>query len=378
MRPLIALGALCLSIVFAPSASAGNHADRFALGLQLGTGVVHGDLENSLNYGGFGGDELYFGLQGRYGVTSNLGVSLNLGIQRTTGENDFVFYRPTQEEADFSRNTLGAELDALVNLAPDSRVSPFIYFGGGLYSVSSFEENGTLFEGLEDGDSFSSVRAGLGTDFFLDDNWALTLQTGYTLSSTDRIDGIATGGFGDGLAGARIGVTYVFGRSVPSIYTALMDDGVDEEAILSQVETRIAEANAKIAWETKRELDELRVALSNVSRGRGRFSQQQVIYFETSGAVLSEAAQSALDEVVQVMTQQDRSHVMVTGYADARAGQLYNINLSRERAQTAATYLADKGIDPARMRAMGLGPIGPTGDGVALADYRRVEVFVWD
>ena len=136
--------------------------------------------------------------------------------------------------------------------------------------------------------------------------------------------------------------------------------------------------NAKIAWETKRELDELRTALSNVSRERGGFSQQQVIYFETSGVELSDAATGTLDEVAQVMTQHGNSHVMVTGYADARASQLYNVNLSRDRAQAAATYLADKGVDPSRVRAMGLGPIGPMGDGVTLADYRRVEVFVWD
>ncbi len=378
MRIAIALGALCLGIAWAPPALAGNQADRFALGLQLGSGVVHGDLQNNLDYGGFGGDELYLGLQGRYGLTSNLGLALNLGFQHTTGEQDFAIFRSTQDPADFSRNTFGAELDALVNLAPDSRISPFIYFGGGLYSVSSLDETGTLFAGLDSGDGYGSFRAGLGTDFFLDDHWALTLQSGYTLASNDRIDGIEAGGFGDGVAGARVGLSYVFGSSVPSIYTALMEGSIDEAALLDQVDTRIAEANAKIAWETKKELDELRTALAGASRERGGLSHQQVVYFETSRAELDESDNATLDELATLMGQHQGSHALVTGYADARAGQMYNINLSRDRAQSVAAYLTGQGIDATRLRTMGLGPIGPVGKGIELADYRRVEVFVWD
>ena len=71
------------------------------------------------------------------------------------------------------------------------------------------------------------------------------------------------------------------------------------------------------------------------------------------------------------------SVVTVQGYTDAAGPEEYNKLLSQKRAESVLNYLKLKGIDPARMKALGYGEADPLGDNKSpegRALNRRIEV----
>lgn len=84
-----------------------------------------------------------------------------------------------------------------------------------------------------------------------------------------------------------------------------------------------------------------------------------------------------LDELAGHLLQNTELSVVIKGYTDSTGGNEYNRNLSAFRANVVKSYLSGKGVNPARMRAMGMGDTAPqmpnkTPEGRAA--NRRVEI----
>jgi outer membrane protein OmpA-like peptidoglycan-associated protein len=77
------------------------------------------------------------------------------------------------------------------------------------------------------------------------------------------------------------------------------------------------------------------------------------------------------------LLQKTELNIVIKGYTDSIGGNEYNRNLSAFRANVVKSYLSGKGVNPARMRAMGMGDASPqmpntTPEGRAA--NRRVEI----
>jgi hypothetical protein len=70
-------------------------------------------------------------------------------------------------------------------------------------------------------------------------------------------------------------------------------------------------------------------------------------------------AQFELEKIADLMTKIPDTKVEFTGHADATGSAEYNLLLSLNRADRAARYLTEKGVDPERISVEGMGELNP-------------------
>jgi hypothetical protein len=71
--------------------------------------------------------------------------------------------------------------------------------------------------------------------------------------------------------------------------------------------------------------------------------------------------------------------VLIEGHTDSRAGEVYNLDLSKRRAASVRSYLEETGIAPERLCSQGFGQSRPiAGDDTeeGMARNRRVEFTI--
>ena len=62
-----------------------------------------------------------------------------------------------------------------------------------------------------------------------------------------------------------------------------------------------------------------------------------------------------MQKVAKVMQLDTTIQIEISAHTDARANADYNLKLSQKRAQAALDYLAQRGINPKRLTAIGYG-----------------------
>lgn len=94
---------------------------------------------------------------------------------------------------------------------------------------------------------------------------------------------------------------------------------------------------------------------------------------------------SELDKVVDFLKTAKNAKIEISGYADGKGSDEYNLALSKRRASAVATYLASKGASKSRIKTIGYGetkPLAPNEnpDGSdnpeGRAKNRRTEIVV--
>ncbi len=99
--------------------------------------------------------------------------------------------------------------------------------------------------------------------------------------------------------------------------------------------------------------------------------------FEESGTVFRTSAYPVLDRVVVLADACRGATVSITGHTDSSGTEAGNQWLSLARAQAVADYLADRGIDAARLRATGVGsaqPVASNETRYGRSLNRRIEI----
>jgi len=102
----------------------------------------------------------------------------------------------------------------------------------------------------------------------------------------------------------------------------------------------------------------------------------QNVNFEFGSDQLTDGAKVILDGISASLVAQTSVKVLVTGHTDALGPQSYNLALSQRRSNAVMQYLADKGVEAARLSADGEGefsPIASNDDEAGRAQNRRVE-----
>ncbi len=107
------------------------------------------------------------------------------------------------------------------------------------------------------------------------------------------------------------------------------------------------------------------------------------VNFSSGQTSLSAKSKEMLDGVVGQIMENPEAEILVVGHADGtpvlRGGYQSNWDLSQARANAAAKYLKSKGIDAARVKAVGKAhtdPVAPQNTSAGRAMNRRVEVIL--
>ncbi len=101
------------------------------------------------------------------------------------------------------------------------------------------------------------------------------------------------------------------------------------------------------------------------------------IHFDFDKADLRPDSLPALRAVLAVVQQDPQMQWVIAGHIDSKGTRDHNLALSQSRAEAVATWLAKSGVEPARLRAVGLGadhPIADNGTESGRALNRRVEL----
>lgn len=101
------------------------------------------------------------------------------------------------------------------------------------------------------------------------------------------------------------------------------------------------------------------------------------ITFASGSSDISSGFYPTLNSLVKVFQEFDKNGIEIVGHTDSTGSDDLNMRLSRDRAQSVASYLASQGISSARVSATGYGssqPIASNDTAQGRAQNRRVEI----
>jgi len=103
------------------------------------------------------------------------------------------------------------------------------------------------------------------------------------------------------------------------------------------------------------------------------------VTFDFNSYAIRPEFRATLDEVAQTLASYPQTYVDVLGHTDSIGSDAYNQTLSEQRAQSVASYLTARGINPARIATRGYGetmPIASNETEAGRAQNRRVEIKI--
>lgn len=102
-----------------------------------------------------------------------------------------------------------------------------------------------------------------------------------------------------------------------------------------------------------------------------------ILFFPFNSNELTREVVTALDQIAAFLKTEPHLRVAILGYTDAVGSVTYNISVSQFRANSIRSYLAGRGVNPANMVAVGMGPknpIAPNDTPEGRQQNRRVEI----
>ncbi|MFO7708346.1 MAG: OmpA family protein [Desulfobacterales bacterium] len=83
------------------------------------------------------------------------------------------------------------------------------------------------------------------------------------------------------------------------------------------------------------------------------------VFFDVNSAVIKAGGYSELDRVANVLNQYPQTLIRIEGHTDQTGSEQYNLQLSERRANSVQAALTQRGVDPARITAVGMGECCP-------------------
>jgi peptidoglycan-associated lipoprotein len=127
-------------------------------------------------------------------------------------------------------------------------------------------------------------------------------------------------------------------------------------------------------------LERERMAREAAERARAVAAElAAMINFEYDQAAIRDADQGTLDRKAAILQANPNVRLRISGHADERGSDEYNLALGNRRAAAAKRYLENKGIDGGRIEVVSFGeerPLNPGTDEGAFAQNRRDEFEV--
>jgi peptidoglycan-associated lipoprotein len=104
-----------------------------------------------------------------------------------------------------------------------------------------------------------------------------------------------------------------------------------------------------------------------------------MINFDYDQATVRPADQATLDRKAVILVANPNVKLRISGHADERGSDEYNLALANRRAGAAKRYLENKGVEGSRLDVISYGeerPLNPGSDETAFAQNRRDEFEV--
>ena len=128
------------------------------------------------------------------------------------------------------------------------------------------------------------------------------------------------------------------------------------------------------------------VAMNNLGenpdpRDVARALSIQVINFQVDEAVIPDVNKAILDRAAKIIDDVPDLNLMIIGHTDSQASDSYNMELSRERAESVKEYLVAQGVDASKLTTKGMGESDPIADNSTEQGRfrnRRIEFMVND
>jgi outer membrane protein OmpA-like peptidoglycan-associated protein len=98
------------------------------------------------------------------------------------------------------------------------------------------------------------------------------------------------------------------------------------------------------------------------------------VFFDFNSATLKAGSYAELDRVANVLNQYPQTNIRIEGHTDQKGSEQYNQQLSERRANAVRNGLVQKGVDPARITAIGMGECCPVSSDDAA--NRRVSMVL--
>lgn len=103
------------------------------------------------------------------------------------------------------------------------------------------------------------------------------------------------------------------------------------------------------------------------------------ITFNTDEYLIRNEFYATLDSVGKILYKYEDTQLELVGHTDSTGRDEYNMTLSRQRANSVASYLENRGIAAQRLTTIGMGetqPIADNSTATGRAQNRRVELFI--
>jgi outer membrane protein OmpA-like peptidoglycan-associated protein len=103
------------------------------------------------------------------------------------------------------------------------------------------------------------------------------------------------------------------------------------------------------------------------------------ILFDTNSTTLTETARGTVDRVADVLTDYQKTAVVVQGHTDSTGAPAHNQRLSERRAETVGGALVASGVEPKRLATSGYGetdPVASNNSERGRSANRRVEILL--
>ncbi|MEO9636050.1 MAG: OmpA family protein [Parasphingorhabdus sp.] len=190
-------------------------------------------------------------------------------------------------------------------------------------------------------------------------------ETGNRTISKSAIGGLGgvVGGYllGDILGGRNDRTAKIVGAGLGGLAGAGIGYYMDEQ------EKKLREQTAGTGIDVNREGDNLILNMpSNVT-------------FPVNSSAISPAFQATLGDVANTLSSYEKSYVDVLGHTDSTGSDTYNQSLSERRAESVANFLANSGVQRARLATKGFGesqPIASNSTEEGRSANRRVEIKI--
>ncbi len=103
------------------------------------------------------------------------------------------------------------------------------------------------------------------------------------------------------------------------------------------------------------------------------------VLFDVNSATLKPGAYQEIDRAAEVLRRYPDTRLTVQGHTDSTGSEAYNMELSRRRAEAVKNALVMRGVDPARIQAVGYGESMPIASNATEAGRqlnRRVTIII--
>ena len=109
------------------------------------------------------------------------------------------------------------------------------------------------------------------------------------------------------------------------------------------------------------------------------FNEDAGVYFDTNKSDVKGTSATTLDKLAGIFKEYPKSNILVEGHTDSAGSEEYNLNLSRQRAESVTRYLVSKGISSGRFTTKWYGETQPRESNetaAGKAKNRRVELAI--